>query len=99
MYDDDQALSTEKLGNATLLLKPVVTTANGQLRPLPEIVVPRKGDYHPTLHFQHQQQSSRWQNEFSYWMENQAQDAEYHQFRTSGIYQFRVLLRNLKKFN
>jgi deferrochelatase/peroxidase EfeB len=48
MYDDDQhdqALTPEKLAGATITLKPVVTSFNGQLKTLPEIAVPAKGDY------------------------------------------------------
>ena len=43
MYDDDQALTPEKfVAGATITLQPVVTSSNGQLKTLPEIVVPAK---------------------------------------------------------
>lgn len=42
-YDDDQSLPGDKLDGATVTLRAVVTTVNGQLRTLPDVVIPRKG--------------------------------------------------------
>jgi hypothetical protein len=42
MYDDNQALSPEKLAGANMIIRPVVTTSNGQLKTLAEVIVPRQ---------------------------------------------------------
>lgn len=83
-YDDDQSLGEDKLAGAGLVLRPVVTTAKGQLKTLKEIIVPRKGQYllPVTKHMHH--------NEFNRWMERQAEEAEYSHFRKFGVYRFRV---------
>ncbi len=93
MYDDNQALSKEKLAKASLTLKTVVNLANGQVKTLPDIIVPPKGEYlamsksgYPHL-----------DNEFDRWMEEQAQDAEFGVFRTKGIHRFRVDYHSILK--
>lgn len=86
MYDDDQAISPEKLGGATVTIRPVATMANGQLKPLKEIVVPAKGEY-LTGH-----NKKKFHNEFNHWMDRQAEDAEFGQFRQTGVFHFRVSL-------
>jgi hypothetical protein len=86
MYDDDQAVSPEKLAGASLTIRPVVTTSNGQLKTLPEIVVPRQGEYYrtPDPHLNY------YGNKFDVWMDRQMEDAKYKTFRQSGIHHFRV---------
>ena len=84
MYDDDQALSPEKLAGATLTIRPTVTLSNGQLKTLSEIVVPAKGTYLTDKYNQ------IFSNEFDHWMERQAEDAEFSQFRQTGVFHFRV---------
>ena len=84
-YDDDQALSPEKLAGATITLKPVVTSSNGQLKTLPEIVVPAKGEY-----ITHRKEESQYNNEMNNWMEHQTDDVKFSQFRATGVYNFRV---------
>ena len=86
MYDDGGALSGEKLANASLNLKTVVTYRNGQVKTLPEIIVPPKGEYQAIAKSGYQ----HFDNEFDRWMEEQAQDVQYEEFRTTGIYRFRV---------
>jgi hypothetical protein len=44
MYDDNQVLTPEKSAGATITLKPVFTSSNGQLKTLSEIVVSAKGE-------------------------------------------------------
>lgn len=90
MYDDDQALSTEKLAGATLTIRPVVTSSNGQLKSLPEIVVPREEEYlSDTL--------SDFQNPYDLWMNRQMEDTYYSHFRQLGIHNFRV--KDIKRQN
>ena len=66
MYDDGGALSGDKLAKASLSLKTVLTFGNGQVKTLPEIIVPPKGEYQAIAksdgyhHFN---------NEFDRWME------------------------------
>ena len=87
MYEDDQALSQEKLAGATVTLRPAYTNLGGQLKTLPEIVVPAKGEY---LQKPGNSNKKQFGNEFNQWMERQAEDAEFGQFRKTGVYQFRV---------
>ena len=87
MYDDNQAVATDKLELASITLRPVVTTSNGGLRTLPEIVVPRRGNY---LSSESRRPGRDYRNEYIEWMERQAEDAEYAQFRSSGVYHFRI---------
>ena len=82
MYDDNEPLPPEKLATARLVLRPSATLSNGQTRTLPDIVVPKQGDY--------LSQSNYVQDELISWMERQAEDSEYRAFRTSGVYHFRV---------
>ena len=84
MYDDNQALSPEKLAEATLTIRPSVTMSNGQLKTLPEIVVPAKGEYLMG------NSKKKFHNEFNHWMERQAEDAEFGKFRQTGVFSFRV---------
>lgn len=84
MYDDHQPLSEEKLAGATLILRPVATGANGQVRTLSEIIVPPKGEYRTNV--ESEDENQKYQN----WMEQQAEDDEFSQFRTKGIYRFQV---------
>lgn len=84
MYDDDQALSPEKLATATLTIRPVITTTSGQLKPLEEIVVPRQGEYHSD------HQTNDYKNHLDWWMNRQMEDSQYRTFRQSGIHHFRV---------
>ena len=86
MYDDDQAVSPEKLAGATLTIRPVATTSNGQLKTLPEIVVPRQGEHHRSL----DEQTNYYGNKYDVWMDRQMEDAEYKSFRQFGIHHFRV---------
>lgn len=83
MYDDDQALSAEKLAGATLTIRPTVTSTNGQLKTLPEIFIPAKGVYRP-------EEFNHYDNVYDVWMAQQMQEAEYKTFRETGIYNFRV---------
>ena len=83
MYDDDQALSPDKLAGATLIIRPVVTTTNGQLKTLPEIVVPAKDEYRSNP-------PNYYDNILDLWMDRQMEDTEYQTFRESGIHHFRV---------
>jgi len=92
MYDDDQALSVEKLTRARLSIKAVVTLSTGQLRNLPEIIVPPQGEYQFMVNAGGYQ---RIYNEFDQWMEQQAEEVRYKPFRTSGVHHFRVRLINL----
>ncbi|XP_046648840.1 CD109 antigen-like [Daphnia pulicaria] len=85
MYDDDQALTSEKLAGATITLRPVVTSTNGQMKTLPEIKVPAKGEY---LN-QKQEDGKMYNNEFDNWMEHQIEDVKFNQFRATGVYNFR----------
>ncbi len=85
MYDDDQALSPEKLAGATITLRPVVTSPNGQTKTLPEITVPAKGEY-----LSHKEDSKMYNNEFENWMEHQIEDVKFNQFRATGVHNFRV---------
>jgi hypothetical protein len=85
MYDDDQALSSEKLAGATITLRPVVTSSNGQLKTLPEMTVPAKDEY-----INHQKDESQYTNEFDNWMEHQMNDVKFSQFRATGVHSFRV---------
>lgn len=87
MYDDDQPLSPEKLASANLILRPAITNSKGQLKTLPEIIVPAKGEY---LSNSKSKNKKNYLNEFDNWMERQAEDAEFHQFRQTGVYHFRV---------
>jgi hypothetical protein len=87
MYDDDQALSPQKLAGATLIIRPVVTTSNGQLKTLPEIIVPASGEY---LSNPKGSNKKKYGADFKHWMERQAEDAEFGQFRRTGVYHFRV---------
>jgi hypothetical protein len=89
MYDDDQALSPEKLAGATLTIRPVVTTSNGQLKTLPEVIVPATGEY---LSNPKGASKKKYGADFKQWMERQAEDAEFGQFRRSGVYHFRVCI-------
>ena len=84
MYDDNQAVPVDKLESASLTLRPVVTTTNGGLRTLPEMIVPRRGDYVTSRPI------SNYMDQYNEWMERQAEDAEYAQFRSSGVYHFRI---------
>lgn len=77
VYHDDEALPTDKLAKARLTIKAFVKSGNGQPRNLPEIVVPP-----------HEEREST--GDFHLWMEHQAEEADYKQFRTSGIHHFRV---------
>jgi hypothetical protein len=86
MYDDDQALTSEKLAGATITLRPVVTSTNGQMKTLAEITVPAKGEYLS----QKQEHSQMYNNEFDNWMEHQIEDVKFNQFRATGVYNFRV---------
>jgi hypothetical protein len=86
MYDDDQALTSEKLAGATITLRPVVTSTNGQMKTLAEITVPAKGEYLS----QKQEDSQMYNNEFDNWMEHQIVDVKFNQFRATGVYNFRV---------
>lgn len=79
-YDDDQALPAEKLARASLTIKVAVTSKNGQMRVLPDIYVPPQGEY----------RSRYGEDDFDRWMEQQAEEAEYHRFRTSGVHRFQV---------
>lgn len=94
MYDDDQALSVEKLARARLSIKAVVTLSSGQLRNLPEIIVPPQGEYQFMVNGGYQ----RIYNDFDQWMEQQAEEVRYKPFRTSGVHHFRVRLFNLLFF-
>ena len=87
MYDDNQALSPEKLSGANLIIRPVVTTSNGQLKTLPEVIVPAKGEY---LINSKGSNKKKYGADFKHWMERQAEDAEFGQFRRTGVYHFRV---------
>ncbi len=87
-YDDDQALSPEKLAGATITLIPVVTISNGQLKTLAEIVVPRQGEY--INQHRKDEESQLYNNEFNNWMEHQIDDVKFSQFRATGVYNFRV---------
>ena len=69
MYDDDQALSPEKLAGATIMVKPVVTSSNGQLKT-------PCGD----CSFGQKEESQR-NNEFDNCMEHQIYDVKFSQFR------------------
>ena len=95
MYDDNQALSPEKLAGATITLKPVVTSSNGQLKSLPEIVVPAKGEY---INQHRKDEESQYNNEFNNWMEHQIDDVKFSQFRATGVYNFRVNFRFFLSF-
>lgn len=86
MYDDDQALSVEKLAKARLSIKAIVTLSNGQLRNLPEIIVPPQGEYQFMVNRGYQ----RIYNEFDLWMEQQAEETRCKPFRTSGVHHLRV---------
>ena len=86
MYDDDQALSPEKLAGATLTIRSVVTMTNGQLKMLPEIIVPAKGEYLTDKN------NNMFRNEFDHWMEGQAEDAKFGKFRKTGVFHFHVCL-------
>uniref|UniRef100_A0A0P5Q059 Macroglobulin complement-related protein n=1 Tax=Daphnia magna TaxID=35525 RepID=A0A0P5Q059_9CRUS len=85
MYDDDEAVPQEKLAGATLTIRPVVTTSTGLLKTLPEIVVPRQGEYHRTS----DDMLNYYGNPFDVWMDRQMEDAEYKNFREFGIHHFR----------
>ena len=87
MYDDNQAVAIDKLELASITLRPVVTTSNGGLRTLPEIVVPRRGN---NLSSESRRPGRDYRNEYIEWMERQAEDAEYAQFRSSVVYHFRI---------
>ena len=87
MYDDNQALSPEKLAGATITLIPVVTISNGQLKTLAEIVVPAQGEY---INQHRKDEESQYNNEFNNWMEHQIDDVKFSQFRATGVYNFRV---------
>jgi hypothetical protein len=87
MYDDDEAVSPEKLAGATLTIRPVATTSNGQLKTLPEIVVPRQGEYHRSS----DDHLNYYGNNYDVWMDRQMEDAEYKTFRQFGIHHFRVI--------
>ena len=82
MYDDNAPLTGEKLASARLTIQPMATSS-GHVTHLPAIIVPKQGDY---------LSSGSNQDEFIEWMDRQAQDAEYRTFRTSGVYQFRVIV-------
>jgi CD109 antigen len=75
-------LPPEKLATARLVLRPSAILSNGQTRTLPDIIVPKQGDY--------LSESSSVQDELISWMERQAEDSEYQAFRTTGVYHFRV---------
>lgn len=96
MHDDEQNLPEEKLAQANLVIQPVITTANGQTRALPNIVVPRQGEY-----LQKSATSFGFHdlNEFNWWMVEQSEDSEYHQFRTSGIHRFQVCLLDVLRLS
>lgn len=79
-YNDDEALTSEKLSSATLTIRCFVTTSKGQLKTLPDVVVPPKG------HYFHSEVSNDWH----LFLESQAEDALFEHFRTTGIHQFRV---------
>uniref|UniRef100_A0A0P4XT60 Macroglobulin complement-related protein n=1 Tax=Daphnia magna TaxID=35525 RepID=A0A0P4XT60_9CRUS len=85
MYDDNQALSPEKLAAASIVLRPSVTNTNGQLKNLPEIVVPATGEYVSDG----RAKKNKLANEFTHWMDRQAEDAEFGQFRRTGVYHYR----------
>nr|CAH0103527.1 unnamed protein product [Daphnia galeata] len=93
MYDDNQALSPEKLSGANLIIRPVVTTSNGQLKTLPEVIVPAKGEY---LINSKGSNKKKYGADFKHWMERQAEDAEFGQFRRTGVYHFRVYANAIK---
>ncbi len=82
MYDDNAPLTGEKLASARLTLKPMATLSSGHVTQLPDIIVPKQGDY---------LSSGSNEDELIEWMDRQAQEAEYRTFRTSGVYQFRVI--------
>lgn len=78
-YNDDEALTTQKLSSAKLTIRCYATTSKGLLKTLPDIVIPPKGEY---VHSAYKE----WQS----YLERQAEDALFEQFRTTGIHQFRV---------
>jgi len=82
MYDDNAPLTGEKLASARLTLKPMATLSSGHVTQLPDIIVPKQGDY---------LSSGSNEDELIEWMDRQAQDAKYQTFRASGVYQFRVI--------
>ena len=84
VYEDDQPLSKEKLESATLILRPVITTASGSVRNIGEIKIPPKGEYVTSSRGSY--------NDYTVWMERQAEDADYKQFRSMGIHHFRMLM-------
>nr|CAH0098524.1 unnamed protein product [Daphnia galeata] len=86
MYDDNQALSPEKLAGANMIIRPVVTTSNGQLKTLAEVIVPAKGEY---LSNSKGSNKKKYGADFKHWMERQVEDAEFGQFRRTGVFRFR----------
>lgn len=92
MYDDEEALSEEKLAGATLIIRPVVTGTNGQLKTLPDIVVPRQGEYLSD-------QLDRFQTPYEHWMDRQMEDTQFKRFRKSGVHHFQVLTIQLNDLN
>lgn len=87
MYDDDEAIPPEKLAGATLTIRPMVTTSTGLLKTLPDIVVPRRGEYQRTSG----EMLNYYGTQFDVWMDRQMEDAEYTNFRQFGIHYFRVI--------
>ena len=81
-YEDDDQLEAEKLATARLTLRPTVTLNTGQTFNLADIYVPKQGEYLADLQWP--------EDPLTNWMERQAEDALFHSFRTTGVYQFRV---------
>ena len=79
LYDDNQPLPVEKLETATLLLKPIISGSTRNAVPA-EIRIPSKSAATDT----HQ--------DYTTWMERQAQEEDYQQFRSVGIYHFRMVM-------
>ncbi|XP_059351436.1 CD109 antigen-like [Daphnia carinata] len=79
MYDDGHPLAPDKLAGATLTIRPVVTSVNGQMKMLPDIVVPAKD---------HEARANKLSNEFDEWMELQVENVHFNRFRQTGVHHF-----------
>lgn len=85
MYEDGHPLAPDKLASATLRIQPIITSINGQIKMLPDIVVPAKGEYLNSPIDKNQND-----NEFNDWMQQQVENVHFNAFRQRGVHHLLV---------
>ena len=85
-----------------MIIWPVVTTSNGQLKTLAEVTVPAKCEYFnnskgSNKNLPEEEPNTRvYGADFKHWMERQAENVKFGQFRLSGVYHFRVCIYHIQ---